>query len=66
MLFRSGLDGNAVRIEVPPDQGGPEVSLAIELIWEARLVLTDELIRDTLRRAKKAAAGNASQAGAPD
>ena len=58
-----GLEGDAVRIEVPPDQGGPEVALPISLISEARLVLTDDLIRDTLRRAKKAAAGSAPPAG---
>jgi ribosome maturation factor RimP len=54
-----GLDGNRVCIDVPPDQGGPEVALPIGQIAEARLVLTDELIRDTLRRAKKAAAARA-------
>src|SRR5215475_5534349 len=59
-----GLDGDTVRVEVPPDQGGPEVALPIGLIAEARLVLTDELIRDTLRRAKKAAAGGAPEAAA--
>ena len=51
-----GLDGDRVLVEVPRDQGGPEVTLPIGQIAEARLVLTDELIRDTLRRAKKAAA----------
>ena len=55
-----GLAGGDVRIEVPPDQGGPEVSLPIGLIAEARLVLTDELIRETLRRAKKASANPAA------
>ena len=50
-----GLAGNDVQFEVPADQGGPEVVLPIGIIAEARLVLTDELIRDTLRRAKKAA-----------
>jgi len=53
-----GLAGNDVQLEVPVDQGGPEVAVPIGLVAEARLVLTDELIRDTLRRAKKAAAGN--------
>jgi ribosome maturation factor RimP len=48
-----GLAGSEVRVEVPADQGGPEVSLPIGLIAEARLVLTDDLIRETLRRAKK-------------
>jgi ribosome maturation factor RimP len=48
-----GLEGDDVRVEVPPDQGGPQVNLPIGSIAEARLVLTDELIRETLRRAKK-------------
>jgi ribosome maturation factor RimP len=55
-----GLAGSEVRIEVPPDQGGPEVRLPIGIIAEARLVLTDELIRETLRRAKKANADAAA------
>jgi ribosome maturation factor RimP len=55
-----GLVGNEVRVEVPPDQGGPEVNLPIALIAEARLVLTDELIRETLRRTKKASANTAA------
>jgi ribosome maturation factor RimP len=50
-----GLEGDDVRVEVPPDQGGPQVNLPIGSIAEARLVLTDELIRETLRRAKKTA-----------
>jgi len=49
-----GLAGGDVRVEVPADQGGPEVILPVGLIAEARLVLTEELIRETLRRAKKA------------
>jgi ribosome maturation factor RimP len=56
-----GLDGEAVRLEVAPDQGGPEISLPVRLVAEARLVLTDELIRETLRRAKK---GNTDAAAA--
>lgn len=61
-----GLAGNEVRLEVPPDQGGPEVNLPIGIIAEARLVLTDELIRETLRRAKKAANADAAAADAAD
>ena len=60
-----GLEGEDVRVEVPDDQGGPQVSLPIGSIAEARLVLTDELIRDTLRRAKKAAS-NATNTDAAD
>jgi ribosome maturation factor RimP len=51
-----GLAGSEVRLEVTPDQGGPEISLPVGFIAEARLVLTDELIRETLRRAKRASA----------
>jgi ribosome maturation factor RimP len=61
-----GLDGSDVRLQVPPDQGGPEVSLPIGLIAEARLVLTDELIRATLRRAKKAGADTVAAGAADD
>jgi ribosome maturation factor RimP len=60
-----GLDGTNVQLEVPADQGGPQLSLPIGLIAEARLVLTDELIRETLRRAKKANA-DAAAADAAD
>jgi ribosome maturation factor RimP len=60
-----GLDGGEVRLSVPPDQGGPEIRLPTGIIAEARLVLTDELIRDTLRRAKKASA-EAAAIGAAD
>jgi len=60
-----GLAGDGVRLEVAPEQGGPEISLPIGLIAEARLVLTDDLIRETLRRAKKASA-NAAATGAAD
>jgi ribosome maturation factor RimP len=57
-----GLAGDAVRLEVPPDQGGPEVSLPVDLIAEARLVLTDALVRETLRRAKRGANTEAADA----
>jgi ribosome maturation factor RimP len=52
-----GLDGQDVHLEVPADQGGPEVRLPLGSILEARLVLTDELIRETLRRTKRAMSG---------
>ena len=59
-----GVEGDEVRIEVELDQLGPQViGLPIGRVAEARLVLTDELIRDALRRAKK---GNADQAAASD
>ena len=51
-----GVEGEEVRIEVELDQLGRQViGLPIRLVAEARLVLTDELIREALRRAKKGA-----------
>ena len=59
-----GIEGEEVRIEVELDQLGRQiVGLPVGLIDEARLVLTDELIRETLRRTKK---GNQDQAAAVD
>ena len=59
-----GIEGEEVRIEVELDQLGRQViGLPLGLIGEARLVLTDELIRETLRRTKK---GNPDRAAAAD
>ena len=59
-----GIEGEEVRIEVELDLLGRQiVGLPLGLIGEARLVLTDELIRETLRRTKK---GNQDQAAAAD
>jgi len=59
-----GIEGEEVRIEVELDQLGRQIiGLPLGLIGEARLVLTDELIRETLRRTKK---GNQDQAAAAD
>jgi len=56
-----GVEGEEVRLEVDLDQIGRQViGLPIALIAEARLVLTDELIRETLRRTKKGVAEQAS------
>lgn len=55
--FRGQLDGfedGEVRIEVDLGEAGRNVvGLPVGLIGEAKLVLTDELIREALRRAKK-------------
>lgn len=59
-----GLNGSEVRLDAPADEGGPELALPIDNIAAARLVLTDELIRDTLRRAKQAKANAAVADGA--
>jgi ribosome maturation factor RimP len=59
-----GIEDGEVRIEVELDEIGRQVvGLPLRLIGEARLVLTDELIRETLRRAKKAERGGVA---APD
>ncbi len=54
--FRGVIEGrqdDTVSLTLEPDQGGETISLPIASISEARLVLTDELIRETLRRTKK-------------
>ena len=49
-----GVEGEEVRIEVELDQLGRQViGLPIRLVGEARLVLTDELIREALRRTEE-------------
>jgi len=49
-----GVENGEVRIEVELDQLGPQlVGLPVALIAEARLVLTDALIRESLRRSKR-------------
>lgn len=53
-----GLDGDAVRLELEAKsklEGPQTVSLPLTEIGEARLVLTDALIRDTLRKEKRKA-----------
>jgi ribosome maturation factor RimP len=62
-----GVEGDEVRIEVELDQLGRQVlGLPIGLIGEARLVLTDDLIREALRRAKKGVRDQAAAADAAD
>jgi ribosome maturation factor RimP len=62
-----GVEGEEVRIEVEIDQLGRQViGLPIGRIGEARLVLTDELIREALRRAKKGVRDQAAAADAAD
>ena len=60
----NGRSGDEVSVTLTEDQGGGTVSLPIDGIAEARLVLTDELIRDTLRRTKKLVAAGAAADGA--
>jgi len=62
-----GIEGEEVRIEVELDQLGRQIiGLPVGLIAEARLVLTDELIRETLRRTKKGYPDQAAAADAAD
>jgi ribosome maturation factor RimP len=49
-----GFKDGEIRIELDLDQVGRTViGLPIALVAEAKLVLTDELVREALRRAKK-------------
>ncbi|MEQ1647633.1 MAG: ribosome maturation factor RimP [Hyphomicrobiaceae bacterium] len=62
-----GYEGDEIRVEIEIKDGdGPVrremVGFPIELVDDARLVLTDELIRESLRRAKKAHQGLEDQA----
>jgi len=62
-----GVEGDEVRIAVELDELGRQVlGLPIRLVGEARLVLTDELIREALRRAKKVVREQAAAADAAD
>lgn len=50
-----GYEGGEMRLAVDlPDLGRQVIGLPIGLVAEARLVLTEELVRESLRRAKKA------------
>lgn len=51
----AGLDGDAVRLNMQDAQGaGQEVSLPLDLVAEARLVLSDALVGASLKAQKKA------------
>lgn len=58
-----GFEGGEVRIEVDLGEAGRQViGLPVGLIGEAKLVLTDDLIREALRRAKKSDANGSAGA----
>ena len=58
-----GFEGGEVRIEVDLDDAGRQlIGLPVGLVAEAKLVLTDELIREALRRAKKSNANGSTGA----
>jgi ribosome maturation factor RimP len=58
-----GTEGNAARLRLadPPAEGPAEVSLPVADMAEARLVLTDALVAESLRRGKAAAADSDEQ-----
>ena len=66
--FQGTLEGyqdEEMRLEVDLDQVGVHVlGLPISMIGDARLVLTDELVRESLRRSKTAAREGAQNAAA--
>lgn len=55
-----GVAGGEVRIALEDQPTRPVIGLPIAGLAEARLVLTDELIRETLRRAKRESAAAAA------
>lgn len=58
-----GFEGGEIRIEVDLDDAGRRViGLPVGLVAEAKLVLTDELIREALRRAKTSNANGSTGA----
>ncbi len=71
--FRGRLEGfeaGEVRLYADIGEAGPQViGLPLTLVAKARLVLTDELVREALRRAKqrgRAGLGDGSEAGKDD
>ncbi len=62
-----GFEGDEIRLEVDlGDQGRQVIGLPVDMVEEARLVLTDELIRESLRRAKAAGADVGDGSLSPD
>lgn len=60
-----GTEGDELRIEVDMDEIGRQViGLPIARVAEAKLMLTDELVRETLRRTKKATEAAAAKGSA--
>jgi ribosome maturation factor RimP len=67
--FIRGVDGDAVLVELPDVKEGEErmARLPLSELGDARLVLTDELIRESLRRGTAPDAGEADETDAePD
>ncbi|NWG45448.1 MAG: ribosome maturation factor RimP [Alphaproteobacteria bacterium] len=61
----AGVEGGEIRLSLPPGEAGPDASeLCVTLaeIGDAKLVLTDALIEESLRRARQREAAQAAQA----
>ena len=59
-----GFEADEVRIDVDLGEAGRNVlGLPLHMVAEARLVLTEDLVRESLRRAKKANLGGPDPAG---
>lgn len=63
-----GVEGDrfVLRLEDPPKDAPDTVKLALDDVGEARLILTDDLIKEALRRDKKAAQAAAEAADDED
>lgn len=63
-----GFEDGEVRIEVDlgKDQGVKVLGLPLALVGEAKLMLTDELVRESLRRTKQELARRAAETGAQE
>ena len=63
----AGLDGDAVRVAIDnAGEGEPHALVPLSAIAEAKLVLTDDLINESLRRQKPPAAAEATDDGGAD
>jgi ribosome maturation factor RimP len=60
----AGVDGDSVRVALEKADDGTFAMVPLVSIAEAKLVLTDDLIKESLRRQKPAAGGDETGAGA--
>ena len=60
----AGTEGDEILLEIDRPGGHVTIGLTFDLLSDAKLVLTDELVRETLRQRK--AAGSAPEGSDPD
>jgi ribosome maturation factor RimP len=62
----AGVDDDALRLNVEGEAGGPPVEVSVPLadIAEAKLTLTDDLVREALRKEKAQSRDNSNAKGA--